>query len=58
MNRMLRKTLYRSLPLVLLGSGSLAAVADDGPYVGVEGGVNWEDAQNLRQDRVVRQDQL
>jgi outer membrane protein OmpA-like peptidoglycan-associated protein len=27
-------------------------MADDGPYIGVEGGVNWEDAQNLRQDRV------
>ena len=31
----------------------MAAMADDGPYLGLEGGFNWEQSQNLRQDRVV-----
>ncbi len=53
MNRMLRKTLYWALPATLLGSASLTAMADDGPYLGLEGGFNWEESQNLRQDRVV-----
>ena len=53
MNRMLRETLHWALPALLLGSAPLVAVADDGPYIGVEGGFNWEESQDLRQDRVV-----
>jgi OmpA-OmpF porin, OOP family len=53
MNRMLRKPLRLALPAILLGTGSLAALADDGPYVGVEGGFNWEEPQDLRQDLAV-----
>src|ERR1700728_3855269 len=53
MNRMLLKTLHRAIPAVLLVSTSLIAAADDGPYIGIEGGFNWEESQNLRQDRVV-----
>ena len=53
MNLMLRKTLYWALPALLLGSGPLTAMADDGPYIGIEGGFNWEEPQNLRQERVV-----
>jgi outer membrane protein OmpA-like peptidoglycan-associated protein/outer membrane protein W len=50
---MLRKTLHWALPGLLLGSAPLIVLADDGPYVGVEGGFNWEESQDLRQDRVV-----
>ena len=53
MNRMLLKTLHRAIPAVLVVSTSLIAAADDGPYFGIEGGFNWEESQNLRQDRVV-----
>jgi len=53
MNRMLRKTLRWALPAMLLGSEPLIAEAGDGPYIGVEGGFNWEESQDLRQDRVV-----
>jgi OOP family OmpA-OmpF porin len=53
MYSMLRKTLTWAPPALVLAFGSLTAVADDGPYVGLEGGINWENSQNLRQDRVV-----
>jgi OmpA-OmpF porin, OOP family len=53
MNRLLLKSLRWASPALLLGSGSLTAVADDGPYIGLEGGFNWEQPQDLRQDRAV-----
>jgi len=50
MNRIARNGLVLSLPALLIATGPLTARAGDGPYVGVEGGINWESPQNLRQD--------
>jgi OOP family OmpA-OmpF porin len=50
MNRIARHGLVLSLPSLLLGTGALSAHAGDGPYVGIEGGMNWESPQNYRQD--------
>src|ERR1700677_1875636 len=53
MNRIPRHTLRLALPAILLSTASLGARADDGAYVGIEGGFNWESSQDLRQDRAV-----
>ena len=42
-----------ALPVLLFASSPLIAHADDGPYVGVEGGMNWESPQDLRQGNSV-----
>ena len=53
MNRTARHPLALTLPALLLATGSLIARADDGPYIGAEGGANWESAQDIRQDSKV-----
>jgi OOP family OmpA-OmpF porin len=53
MNRIPRHPLGLTLPALLLASAPLSAQADDGAYVGAEGGFNWESSQDLRQDRTV-----
>ncbi len=49
MNRILRTRLSLALPALIFTTAPLASHADDGPYVGVEGGLNWESPQDLRQ---------
>lgn len=49
MNRFSRHTLHLALPVALFASVPLIGQAADGPYVGVEGGVNWENPQDLWQ---------
>jgi len=54
MNLIARHILVLSLPALLVATAPLIARAGDGPYVGVEGGMNWESPQDFRQDgRVV-----
>jgi OmpA-OmpF porin, OOP family len=50
MNGIARRGLGLSLPALLMTAGPLVVHAGDGPYVGVEGGLNWESPQDLRQD--------
>src|SRR5580693_6534492 len=50
MNRIARHGLVMSLPALLITTAPLAARAGEGPYVGVEGGMNWESPQDYRQD--------
>ena len=50
---MKRMILRPSLCVALLASCPLAARAGDGPYLGVEGGINWESPQDFRDDGAV-----
>ena len=47
--RTLLPRLTAVVPALLFVSSPMIARADDGPYVGVEGGLNWESPQDLRQ---------
>jgi OmpA-OmpF porin, OOP family len=51
MNRIARHRLGLSLSaLLMMATAPLITRAGDGPYVGVEGGMNWESPQDFRQD--------
>ncbi|MGH8210120.1 MAG: OmpA family protein [Steroidobacteraceae bacterium] len=54
MKRLWPHALQRSvLAVLLLAASPLIAQADDGPYIGVEAGANWESPQNLKENRNV-----
>jgi outer membrane protein OmpA-like peptidoglycan-associated protein len=53
MNRIAGLRLVAAVPTLLWASAALIAQADDGAYVGVEGGANWESPQDLREDHSV-----
>lgn len=50
MNRIARNALGLSLPALLITTVPLISRAGDGPYAGIEGGINWESPQNYRQN--------
>ena len=53
MKHLKRHPLRLAVAAAFCASVPLMAHAGDGPYVGVEGGVNWENPQNLRQSGTV-----
>src|ERR1700687_687839 len=50
MKRISRQSLRWTLRASLLACAPLVAQAGDGPYIGVEGGLNWESPQDYRND--------
>lgn len=50
MKRTSQRTFKWALPASVIACTPLVGQAGDGPYVGVEGGINWESPQNYRSD--------